>query len=63
MGKQASQSGVDMTKLSDKNMLRTMELGIQFGKWILLEDIGTSLDPALEPILLQQNHLPPPTPF
>jgi dynein heavy chain len=55
MGKQAAQSGMDMTKLSDKNMLRALELGIQFGKWILLEDIGTVLDPALEPILLQQK--------
>lgn len=32
-----------------------MELAIQFGKWVLLENIGEELDPALEPILLQQK--------
>ncbi len=36
-------------------MLRTLELGIQFGKWVLLENIGEQLDPALEPILMQQK--------
>ena len=36
-------------------MLRNLELAIQFGKWVLLENIGESLDPALEPILLQQK--------
>jgi dynein heavy chain, axonemal len=30
-----------------------LELAIQFGKWVLLENIGEELDPALEPILLQ----------
>lgn len=32
-----------------------MELAIQFGKWVLLENVGEALDPALEPILLQQK--------
>ena len=32
-----------------------MELAIQFGKWVLLENIGEYIDPALEPILLQQK--------
>merc|ERR1719408_556455 len=36
-------------------MLRTLELSIQFGKWLLLENVGLTLDPALEPILLQQK--------
>jgi len=27
-----------------------LRLGIQFGKWILLENIGEALDPALEPV-------------
>jgi len=35
--------------------LRNLELAIQFGKWVLLENIGETLDPALEPILLQQK--------
>jgi dynein heavy chain, axonemal len=52
MGKQV-ETGIDICKLSDPNFLRTLELGIQFGKWILLENIGIDLDPALEPVLLQ----------
>jgi dynein heavy chain len=32
-----------------------LELAIQFGKWVLLENIGEYIDPALEPILLQQK--------
>lgn len=30
-------------------------MAIQFGKWVLVENIGEELDPALEPILLQQK--------
>merc|ERR1719331_2112707 len=48
-------TGIDLCKLSDPNFLRTLELGIQFGKWILLENIGIELDPALEPVLQQQK--------
>jgi dynein heavy chain len=54
MGKD-TETGIDVCKLTDKNFLRTLELGIQFGKWVLLENIQLSLDPALEPILLQQK--------
>jgi dynein heavy chain len=54
-GKAANESGLEVCKLSDTNMIRTLELGIQFGKWVLLENIGTSLDPTLEPVLLQQK--------
>lgn len=34
--------------------MKTLELAIQNGKWFLLENIGTNLDQALEPILMQQ---------
>jgi len=54
MGKETD-TGIDVCKLSEKNFLRTLELGIQFGKWILLENIGLNLDPALEPVLGQQK--------
>jgi dynein heavy chain len=54
MGKDM-ETGFDVCKMSDSNFLRTLELGIQFGKWILLENIGINLDPALEPILQQQK--------
>ena len=32
-----------------------MENGVQFGRWVLLENILETLDAALEPILLQQK--------
>ena len=46
---------IDIIKLSDKNFLRTLENGVRFGRWVLLENIGESLDAALEPLLLQQK--------
>jgi len=57
MGRDSAQSsqGIDVIKLTDKNFLRTLENGIRFGKWVLLENIGEALDAALEPLLLQQK--------
>ena len=40
--------------MSDGQLLRNLELGIQFGKWVLIENVGEDMDPALEPILLKQ---------
>jgi dynein heavy chain len=54
-GKVASDGGMSTCKLSDPGLLQTVELGIQFGKWVLLENIGEMLDPALEPVLQQQK--------
>ena len=48
-------NGMDVVKLSDKNFVRTLENGVQFGRWVLLENILEHLDAALEPILLQQK--------
>lgn len=48
-------NGMDVVKLTDKNVLRTLENGVQFGRWVLLENIQETLDAALEPILLQQT--------
>ncbi|KAH8073158.1 dynein light chain binding protein [Aureococcus anophagefferens] len=53
--KEMCKNGFDVTKLSDKNFLRTLENAVRFGKWALLENIGETLDAALEPILLQQT--------
>merc|ERR1711871_1310015 len=57
MGKSTdfSENGIDITKLSETNFLRTLENGVRFGKWVLLENIGETLDAALEPLLLQQK--------
>ncbi|CAM9289484.1 unnamed protein product, partial [Discosporangium mesarthrocarpum] len=55
MGKEPSFSlnGIDVIKLTDKNFLRTLENGVRFGRWVLLEN--EHLDAALEPLLLQQK--------
>ena len=45
-------TGLDVFKLSEGNLLRNLEIAITYGKWVLLENIGEELDPALEPILL-----------
>jgi dynein heavy chain, axonemal len=47
--------GLDIIKLSDKDMLRTLENGVRFGRAVLLENIGEFLDAALEPLLLKQT--------
>jgi len=49
------ETGLDVFKQSEPNLRRGLELAIQFGKWVLLENVGEQLDPALEPILLQQK--------
>ena len=43
-----------MLKLTDKDFLRSLENCVRFGKPCLLENVAEELDPALEPILLQQ---------
>ena len=48
-------AGLDVIKLSDKDMLRTLENGVRFGRAVLLENVGESLDAALEPLLLKQT--------
>jgi dynein heavy chain, axonemal len=39
------------TRLTNPNMLRTLESCIRLGRPLIIEDIGESLDPALEPVL------------
>ena len=48
-------AGLDVIKLSDRDFLRTLENGVRFGRAVLLENIGESLDAALEPLLLKQT--------
>lgn len=47
--------GLEVVKLSDKDFLRTLENGVRFGRPVILEDIGESLDAAIEPLLLKQT--------
>ena len=53
MGKDLAENGMEAVKLTDKNFLRSLENGVRFGRWVLLENIF-ELDAALEPIL-QRN--------
>ena len=48
-------NGLEIIKLSDSTYVRTLENAIQFGKPVLLENVGEELDPLLEPILLKQT--------
>jgi len=41
-------------KLTDKDFLHRLENAVRFGKPCFLVNVGEELDPALEPILLQQ---------
>lgn len=54
LGKEEHEEGIDVIKMSDQNLMRTLEIAIQHGKWVLVENVGKELDPSLEPILLQQ---------
>ena len=40
-------------KPSDPNLLRSLENAIQFGTPVLLENVGETLDPAIEPLLVK----------
>jgi dynein heavy chain len=54
MGKDIKE-GYETFKLSHPTLIRDVEFAIQFGKWVLLENIGQELDPSLEPILAMQQ--------
>ncbi|KAJ1563200.1 Dynein heavy chain 6, axonemal [Cladochytrium tenue] len=41
-------------KLTDGKFLRSLENAIRAGQAVLIEDVGETLDPALEPLLLKQ---------
>ena len=47
--------GLISIKLSDADYMRTLENALQFGKPVLLENVGESLDASLEPLLLKQT--------
>ncbi|XP_041356323.1 dynein heavy chain 6, axonemal-like isoform X2 [Gigantopelta aegis] len=52
-----TKNGLKVIKLTDSNFLRTVENCIRIGMPVLLEDVGETLDPALEPILLKQTFI------
>ncbi|KAM4697749.1 dynein axonemal heavy chain 3 [Rhinophrynus dorsalis] len=46
---------LSVIKLSDATYTRTLENAIQFGKPVLLENLGEEIDAILEPLLLKQT--------
>ena len=48
-------NNLNVVKLSDSDLSRSLESAIQFGMTILLENVGEELDPLLEPVLLKQT--------
>eukprot|EP00670_Eutreptiella_braarudii_P016448 CAMPEP_0174342222 /NCGR_PEP_ID=MMETSP0810-20121108/26002_1 /TAXON_ID=73025 ORGANISM="Eutreptiella gymnastica-like, Strain CCMP1594" /NCGR_SAMPLE_ID=MMETSP0810 /ASSEMBLY_ACC=CAM_ASM_000659 /LENGTH=190 /DNA_ID=CAMNT_0015464255 /DNA_START=6 /DNA_END=575 /DNA_ORIENTATION=+ len=55
--KMEAKSGLKTIKLSEPGYIRTMEQAIRNGTPVLVEDVGETLDPALEPILLKQVYV------
>ncbi|KAL6436551.1 hypothetical protein ACFW04_004787 [Cataglyphis niger] len=47
------QIGLVIAKITDKNLLRVIENSIRIGKPCLIENVGTELEAALDPILLR----------
>lgn len=50
-----AQNQLRVVKMTDSNFMRIMEACIRTGAPILLQEIGETLDPSLEPILLKQT--------
>lgn len=48
-------SNLAIIKLTDPDILRTLENSLQFGWPVLLENVGEELDPSLQPLLLKQT--------
>ena len=42
-------------KMNDPKMVDQVISSVKFGNWILLDNVGISLDTSLEPVLLQQK--------
>ncbi|CAB0032367.1 unnamed protein product [Trichogramma brassicae] len=51
------QHELEIVKLTDKNYMKIVEQCIEFGKPILLENVGEELDAALDPILAKNIYL------
>jgi dynein heavy chain len=48
-------SELKIVKLSEPKFLRSLENAVRTGQPVLIEDVGETLDPALEPLLLKQT--------
>lgn len=48
-------AGLEVVKMLDKDFLRTLENAVRFGRPVMAENVGESLEAALEPLLLKQT--------
>ncbi|KAJ8605523.1 hypothetical protein CTAYLR_000063 [Chrysophaeum taylorii] len=53
-GSAADKGGLRVVKLNQSTFARTIENAIPFGTPVLIENVGETLDPVLEPLLLKQ---------
>jgi dynein heavy chain len=44
---------LNVLKQTDRNLIKNLEISIPMGKWVLIENIGETIEPSLEPILLK----------
>lgn len=46
-----------ITKMSDPQLMRVLEMAIRKGQPVLLEELGESIDPSLSPVLARSVHM------
>eukprot|EP00831_Metopus_contortus_P058317 TRINITY_DN5048_c0_g1_i1.p1 TRINITY_DN5048_c0_g1~~TRINITY_DN5048_c0_g1_i1.p1 ORF type:complete len:850 (+),score=167.87 TRINITY_DN5048_c0_g1_i1:122-2671(+) len=44
-------NSINTHKATDNNILRSIEIAIELGKWLLIENVGDTIDPSLENLL------------
>ncbi len=49
-----SSAAMDIIKLTDKNYNQVLETALQYGKWVLIENVGEAVDPYIEQLLVQE---------
>lgn len=50
-------NGLIITKMSDPHLMRVLEMAIRKGIPVLLEELGESIDPSLQPVLARSIHM------
>ncbi len=51
MGKEENYQGVECVKASDANLQKSIEQAVQFGRWLLVENVGEQLNEKLEQLI------------
>jgi dynein heavy chain len=52
MGTDLKKQGFKILKASDDKISNTLEAGVKYGYWIMIEGVNEKLSPELEPILV-----------